>query len=392
MDEYYDIVVVGGGPAGSMAAYEAAKQGAKVCLFDKDRDIGYPVRCGEAIAHGGLAELFEVKKEWIASKIDRINLVSPSGVDVEVPFAKETGYILHRRIFDYDLSRMAAEAGAEIYTKSYVKSLIYNDDRVAGVNIDILGEEKLVRSKIVIGADGIASRVGRMAGLKTSIRMKDMESCVQYSVSNVDVDTSSMVMYVGSEYAPGGYLWIFPKGNKFANIGLGISGKYSKHKSAKEYLDGFLSKNFPKASILTTMCGGVPCPPIMKNPCKDSLMLAGDAAHQINPLTGGGISSALRGGQLAGKVAAMSIKAGDTSEKFLSKYSKDLYSLFGKNYDRFYRIKEAISKLKDEDINYIANKVSKTSVEKRNLGMIFKAAIYKKPSLVFDVLKVFAGM
>ena len=125
MDEYYDIVVVGGGPAGSMAAYEAAKQGAKVCLFDKDRDIGYPVRCGEAIAHGGLAELFEVKKEWIASKIDRINLVSPSGVDVEVPFAKETGYILHRRIFDYDLSRMAAEAGAEIYTKSYVKSLIY---------------------------------------------------------------------------------------------------------------------------------------------------------------------------------------------------------------------------------------------------------------------------
>jgi digeranylgeranylglycerophospholipid reductase len=61
--------------------------------------------------------------------------------------------------------------------------------------------------------------------------MKDMESAVQYSVANVDIEPNKMIMYVGMNHAPGGYVWVFPKGNRFANIGIGISGKYSKHKS-----------------------------------------------------------------------------------------------------------------------------------------------------------------
>ena len=268
----YDVVVVGGGPAGSMAAWEAAKGGVSVCMLEKDRDIGYPVRCGEAAGESGLRQFVEIEDSWIAEKITSVKLVSPNLTSVDIDFAAETGYILNRRIFDYDLSRYAANAGAEVYTKAYVKNVLANNGEVNGVVLDYLGEEKQIQAKIVIGADGLTSRVGRWAGLKTLVRMKDMESAVQYSVANVDIEPNKMIMYVGMNHAPGGYIWVFPKGKKFANIGIGISGKYSKHKSAQKYLDEFMEREYPDAAILTTMCGGVPCAKPMEKPVADGIM------------------------------------------------------------------------------------------------------------------------
>ena len=391
MKNNYDVVVVGGGPGGSMAAWEAAKAGLSVCLLDKDRDVGYPVRCGEAIGHAALRQFVEPKDSWIASKITGSTLVAPNGTDVHIEFANETGYILNRRIFDYDLSRYAANAGAEMYTKSFVKDVIIEDDFIKGVKLDHLGESKEITAKIVIGADGIASQVGNAAGLRTLVKMKDMESGMQYSVSNVDVADNKMIMYVGSNYAPGGYLWIFPKGDRFANIGIGIDGKSSKIRSAKSYLDEFMENNFPDAAILTTMCGGIPCPSPMKSPIKNGLMLVGDAARLINPVTGGGIAAAMRSGLISGQIAADAIKNNDCSEKFLNRYTKRVYKEFANNHERLYRIKETIHKLNDDELNGIADKVSAIDPSKRSLGSVFKTAVYKKPSLIIDVLRIFAG-
>ena len=393
MKSSYDIVVVGGGPAGSMAAWEAAKGGASVCLLEKDRDIGYPVRCGEAVGELGLRKFVSIQDSWVASNITGAKLGAPSGELVDVDFGTETALILNRRIFDYDLSRYAANEGAEIYTKSYVKKINFDDKgTIKGIVLDHLGDEKSIDSNLIIGADGLTSRIGRWGGIRTQNKMKDMESAVQYSVSNIEIDPSKMVMYVGSDFAPGGYLWIFPKGEKFANIGIGISGKFSKHKSAKKYLDQFMDREFPDAAILTTMCGGVPCGKPMKNPVKDGLMLVGDAAHQVNPMTGGGILSGMTAGAIAGKVAAEAVKANDFSSKILENYSSDMWKTFGKNYERFYRIKEAINDLNDDDLNSIANKVLSINPDKRSLASVFKAAVFKKPTLVLDVLRIFAGV
>ena len=391
MKKKYDIIVVGGGPTGSMAALEAAKAGCSVCILEKTRDIGYPVRCGEAIGYTGLNQFIKPKKSWIASKINSINLVSPDNQKVKIDFKKETGYILNRRIFDYDLSNEASKYGAEIYTKSYVKGLIKEDNYIKGVNFDYIGKEKNIKSKIVIGADGIESRVGRWGGIHTNTKMKDMESCIQYTVSNINIPESEMIMYVGKKYAPGGYLWIFPKGDGMANIGIGISGAYSKKKSAKEYLDEFLNLNYPNVSILTVVCGGVICSSPIKNPIANGLMLVGDAAHQTNPMTGGGIASGMKGGEIAGKVAVEAIKQNDFTKLFLEKYPKILFNGFGKDYQRLYKIKETINKLEDEDLNSIAKSVNSVPEEKRSLMTIFNKAVYKKPSLLIDVIKVFAG-
>ena len=392
MKSKYDVVIVGGGPAGSMAAIEISKQGYSVCVLEKDRDIGMPVRCGEAIGYSGLNQFFKPKNTWIASEINGAVLVSPDNHHVNVDFKTETGYILNRRIFDYDLSRIVVESGGEVYTKSYVRDIVMEEGFVKGVIFEYFGEQKKISANLVIGADGLESRVGRWSGIKTQIRMKDMESCVQYSVANIDLKPNKMIMYIGDKYAPGGYLWIFPKGKGFANIGIGISGKYSKNKSAKSYIDQFLNENYPNVSILTTVCGGVPCAKPMTNPIGNGIMLVGDAAHQINPMTGGGIASGMKGAQIAGQIAVEALKKQDFSKSFLSKYPKKMFKEFGNNHNRFYRIKDAISQLSDNDLNYIAKKASNVPEDKRSLMNVFKYAVYKKPSLVVDVLKVFAGV
>ena len=392
MKNNYDVIIVGGGPSGSMSAIEIAKAGYSVCILEKDRDIGMPVRCGEAIGYTGLTQFFSPKSEWIASEIKGANLIAPGGIKLNIPFRDETGFILNRRIFDYDLSRIAVSHGAEVYTKSYVKELIIENDFIKGVVLNHLDKEVKMKAKLVIGADGIESRIGRWGNIKTSVRMKDMESCVQYSVANINVESEQMTMYVGQEYAPGGYLWIFPKGDGFANIGIGISGKYSKNKSAKKYMDDFILQNYPDVSILTTVCGGVICSKPHKHPISNGLMLVGDAAHQINPMTGGGIASGMRGGQIAGEVAIKALEKGDYSENMLKLYPKKIFKVFGKTHERFYRIKESINQLTDDELTYIAKQVSTIPSDKVGLSDVFKSAVYKKPSLIIDVLKVFAGI
>ena len=165
MKASYDVVIVGGGPSGSMAAIEIAKAGYSVCILEKDRDIGMPVRCGEAIGYTGLTQFFKPKKNWIASEIKGAKLISLNGTEIKVPFTQETGFILNRRVFDYDLSKIAVEYGAEVYTKSYVNGLIKNQEYIEGVHLNYLGEQKKIVSKIVIGADGIESRVGRWGNI-----------------------------------------------------------------------------------------------------------------------------------------------------------------------------------------------------------------------------------
>ena len=223
--------------------------------------------------------------------------------------------------------------------------------------------------------------------------MRIFQGGSQDPIANINLEHSNqMIMYVGKKYAPGGYLWIFPKGKGFANIGLGISGDYFKDTSAQECLDKFIEREYPDVSILTTVCGGVPCPKPMRNPIADGLLLVGDAAHQINPMTGGGMASGMRGGQIAGEVAIKALKNKNFTKEYLQAYPKKIFKVFGNNHDRYFRIKETIHKLSDDDLNYIADRTSIIPESERALASIFKQAVYKKPSLLIDVLRVFAGV
>ena len=388
----FDCIVVGGGPAGSTFARVAAEGGLSVLLLEKDRDIGVPVRCGEAISDAGLRIFHEPNPRWIASTINRIKLVAPNETVVEFDLHQK-GYILDRRIFDYDLAEFASIAGAQIVTKAYIDGLIIEDDKVVGVKGTHVGERFEKRAKIVVGADGVESRVGRWAGLKTTVKLKDMECGIQKTVTGIDVDEHMFDFYLSRKWAPGGYLWVFPKGKHKANIGLAISGYYAKDgKAAHKFLDEFLAWKYPNASVLTTVVGGVPVAKTVKQMVMDGLMLVGDAARTVNPVTGGGIISGMRSGLLAAETAVKALRNGGPIRKNLSSYEKEWHKIGGKNHERFYRIKETIFRFTDDDLNRIADGIANVPEDGRSLLKLFTIAVSKKPSLLIDVTRVFTGI
>jgi digeranylgeranylglycerophospholipid reductase len=387
MTSRYDVVVVGGGPAGSCAARRAAEKGASVLMLEKDREIGLPVRCAEGVTKGDLEKLADVKPGWIASVVDRARFFAPDGTLVEANPPGDRGYVLHRKVFDADLAALAAEAGAEVLTKSYASGLVQEDGFVRGVRVEHLGAKFTVSCGVVIGADGVESRIGRWAGLDTRTPPEDIASCAQMTLGGIKIDSGAAEFHFGENVAPGGYAWVFPKSGTSANVGLGIPIRGCRILKPVDYLKLFVNRRFPKASVLTFVAGGVPlCPPpgdIVAN----GLMLAGDAAHQADPISGGGILYAMEAGIMAGETAALAVKSGDVSKKALSSYSRAWKKGTGKSIGQRYRFKHALMALGDDDINKMARTLLAIPPEERTAYQIFKAGLTRHPKLLLELAK-----
>ncbi|HXY88752.1 MAG TPA: NAD(P)/FAD-dependent oxidoreductase, partial [Candidatus Acidoferrales bacterium] len=169
MKDEYDVVVVGAGPGGSIAARTAAEE-CDVLLLEKRQEIGSPVRCAEGVKKTGLQKFIQPDEKWIAGEANRARIYSPDGTMVELSeelVGSEVGYVLERKLFDRELAKSAARAGAHVMVRTRATGLIVEDDVVQGVKINQLGENFDIRAKVVIGADGVESKVGRWAGINT---------------------------------------------------------------------------------------------------------------------------------------------------------------------------------------------------------------------------------
>ncbi len=386
MNDAYDVIVVGAGPAGSTASRFAAAGGASVLMLEKDRDVGYPVRCAEAVSHEGVVQFIEPDPRWIAATVGKFRIVVPNGNSI-VPRLDGIGYVLERRIFDYELAKLAVSQGAEVVTKAYVYDLLRSDGEITGVRALIKDQKIDIRGKVIIGADGVESRVGKWGGIDTTCHIHDMESCAQVTLSGVNVDEGILDFYFGDEIAPGGYLWVFPKGKDSANVGIGISVECAKEKAAVRWLDEFVQKKFPHAAMLTRIAGGVPCAKTCDEIVKGNVMIVGDAAHQVNPVSGGGIISGMIGGMIAGQVAAEALERKDSAH--LQEYQKRWQKRLGWRHEVFYRIKEAIYNFSDDTLNKLCDHAQELPDEKRTVGGIFRTALWNQPSILLDVAKVF---
>lgn len=388
----YDIVVVGAGPAGSTFARIAASKGLSVLLLDRKSKIGIPVRCGEGVMDSGLRLFHEPRSEWIAATVDKFCFVAPNGRSTTVQF-QDKGYILNRNIFDNDLAVLAQDEGATVVTKVYVNGLLFENDKVVGVKGICNSETFEIKSKLVIGADGVESRIGRMAGINTKLNLNDIDSGYQKTISGIKIDQNVCHFYVSNKLAPEGYLWIFPKGKDTANIGIGISGKSAINgESAKSRLNKFIDSKFPNHKVESISVGGIPLSKPIKQMVTDGVMLIGDAARTVNPLSGGGIILGMKSAAKAAEVAIKVLRNGiEPSTINLMEYQKRWMSNEGKQINRLYRIKKAIGKLSDKDLNRITDKVNKIPIEKRSIARLFRACIPQKPSLLIDVAKVFMG-
>ena len=386
-----DILVVGAGPAGAVAAWQAklAAPELDVVLLERDRAVGAPVRCAEGVGDAGLREFANPDgADWVSRRITDVILESPD--DTQVVLANSgIGWILDRTRFDAYLAAQAAAAGAAVLVGAEATAMSRNGDERWHVRVTERGREDLYRARIVIGADGVETMVGRWAGLDTRVPARDMESCAQYVLQGIDFNPNAIYLQFSNAIAPGGYAWIFPKGVGIANVGLGLVALKTNGHNARQYLDDWVARRFPSGVRTGYTVGGVIVHTTIKKTYADGVLVAGDAAHMINPLSGGGINNAMKAGRLAGCTAAAALREHDTTERRLASYHKAWMELLGEDHLKYYRLKQALEHMDDAFLNSLARTVNKVAPEKRTLGRVLTHAMIKHPLLIPVVARFF---
>ncbi len=345
-----------------MAARAAAENGVDVIFIEEHPVAGTPVYCAEGLSIGGIEDGgLEAMPPYVSQQITKARIVAPNGNTVDLTSDDWTGYTLNREVFDKALADNAEKAGARLMTGTRATGVIMDGRRVVGVKAILDGEDIEFFAKVVIGADGHWSIIRRSAGLDRYFR--DYVTCAQYRLGGLDLEDPSVnEFWMGERYAPGGYAWVFPKSREAANVGLGVRVRHTK--PPIDYLKDFVAQDprFRNAKILSKGGGICPVSGTLDRIVADGLMLVGDAAGQLIPMTGAGIHSSIEAGKMAGRVAAEAVKEGDVSAKRLSAYRAEFDKYWGKRIRDSGRVLEMLDKFSDDDLNTLSEVVTNDDV------------------------------
>ncbi len=394
MQQYHsDVLVVGAGPAGSMAAKTVAENGVDVIFIEEHKIPGSPVFCGEGLSIGGILHGgLEPVKPYVCQQISTARVVAPNGRTVDLSATDWTGYTLDRREFDKALSENAVKAGAKLMTEVKATGVIKEGEQVVGVKALIKGEEVEFRAKIVIGADGHWSIIRRSAGLGNYF--SDWVTCAQYKMTGLDLEDSSVnEFWVGPKYAPGGYAWVFPKSRTEANVGLGVRLMHTK--PAVEYLKDFIANDprFRNAKIVHKNGGICPVSGQLDKIVMDGLMLSGDSAGQLIPMTGAGIHSGIESGKMAGRVAAEAVKEDNVSAEKLSEYRREFDVYWGKRIIEAGKVLHMLDKFSDDDLDVLADIISTEDIMHManglNVAATLAGLVKKSPMKLMQLIRAY---
>jgi digeranylgeranylglycerophospholipid reductase len=333
----YDIVVVGGGPAGAIAAKTAAEQGARVLLLEGHRHIGRPVQCTGLLSVRGFEEA-GADRGVILREIRGAFAYGPNGRRLAVEKPRVHAYVMDRERFDCDLIRRAQETGVEVRVGA--PAVGWESGQLF---FKAAGQSESVKAKVVIGADGPDSRVAKWAGLpppqKTII-------AIQVTIP-LEVEREDYVeVFLSQRIAPNFFAWIVPAAPGYARVGLGTDDG----KRARAYLDAWLRERFAGKRVLEFNAGAIPIGPAARTTA-DGALLVGDAAGQAKPTSGGGIYTGVTCARLAGEVAAHAALAGDVSQEALDEYERRWRALFESELRFGMFAHQLFCRVNDEEIN-----------------------------------------
>ncbi len=386
--EDYDIIVAGGGIAGSLAAIGAAQSGAKVVMLDRNdystagKKTNWGWVCGDAVAQTHIDFVREhlglrLDEPILDLKVDGVYVLSP---DLENKFQFEgQGYSLDRPKLAKKLVDAAKSAGAEYRTGCEVEGPIVEGDRVVGVfGRDEKKEQFKLRAKLVIDTLGIASTIRRKLPknefIENTVSIDDIESTGRYILkfeakgNSVDYyDPKNALIHLNQVLAPGGYGWVFPKRNSRINIGLGVEKKsleirnerLGKKDTLHSLIDEYVRWNPEILSSEMDMedSNGKGYWSVSVRRQFDSLVYngylgAGDSMVMPNPISAGGIGPAMTSGVLAGEVAGEAVQKGDTSLSYIWKYNVRYNEVYGAKTAGLEAFRVYLQSLNNELINY----------------------------------------
>ena len=336
-----DVIVVGAGPAGSMAAMKAAEGGAKTLLIEKQPLPRYKL-CGGGVANW-IMRKFDIPQDVIEKEYKNIVTYTPPNYDRQVFPMPGLGYFgVCRDKFDHHLTRMAIEAGAELKEGLNIKDVIIEEGHVKGI---VTSDDQIFRGDVIIGCDGAHSTVAKKSGFwniwfdqKGETWKDHMWFCVgvEVKMDSKVIDErfeDNYLFFTGREVAPLAYGWLFPK-REVVSVGLG-SLAISMTKKPMNYMNYFLKKHpvLPKllegGEIILTRGAWLPIRHSQRPSYGNGVLFAGDSAGMVSPISGEGIYYAVRAGLEAGATAAEAVNNNDFTAEFLSNYEERWLSVIG---------------------------------------------------------------
>ncbi len=354
-----DVIVIGGGPAGSTVARYAAENGADVLVIDGRDPIGTPLQCGELVPTNDemrrlcpdvpdMDELFQTPDEAISRHSTKMHLVPPSGKPLKFDF---DGFVLNRVAHDEFLVELAKKSGADFLIDSRVK--LVEENKV------ILRNGDTYSAKIIVDAGGHNGPIRRDYWTEKSTKIP-----VKFVLMDGDFG-DAVELHFGS-MAPGGYAWMFPK-EKGANIGLGIQRDFAKGRTLNDFTDEFVSKY--DGEITFNGAGSLPMSGTIKKFVKGNYMLVGDSAGMVLPSNGAGITIAMIGGRIAGQVIAENLSNGTPLEEYETRWKKQMGKVM-RNSKRSFKMGSMLFRLPDWILNLMFNRLTK--------GIIWRAVTCRR--------------
>jgi len=407
MKENYDIIIVGGGPSGSVCAIFLGRQGHDVLLVDK-ANFPRDKACGDGITGKSKSILEELNlvKAVEANPHGIFNgaLIFINGRKLDVDFEGFYGHVARRMVFDNIIFQEAKKL-VDTLEGFTVTGLIFENKKVVGIKgIDSdTKQEKTFTAKIVVGADGANSVVAREVGL-SHFKPAHHASALRIYYKNIKGLSNKLEIYFLENQELGvipGYFWIFPLENGMANVGVGMSTtSIQKYKVNLQDLlfketktNPLLVDRFKDAEIVEGSLRGwnLPIVTARRKMYGDGFVLLGDAASLIDPFTGEGIGPGLVSAKVASVFIGDGLKKGDYSAQMFKKYQDEMWRLYVRSYLKYHflskiagnfkwLIKRAFGKFaNDDDFKQLVTMAFSDADKRRKftvwtaIGLLFKA-------------------
>ncbi|MDR7418122.1 MAG: NAD(P)/FAD-dependent oxidoreductase [Armatimonadota bacterium] len=349
-----DVLVVGAGPAGSMAARTTASLGLRTALLEEHPEVGCPTHCtGKLSVHA--FRRFALPASLIQSALSAAALYAPDGTVARVRRATVDSYVVDRDPFDRYLADRASQAGAEVITGARARTVAREHGRLH-VDADRRGARTRFTASLVIDAEGANPVLPPQLGIAPR---RTLVHGLQYEVEGVDLEADDApALYFGREVAPGFFAWLMPVGPDRGRLGLAVDPRQT-DRPPVYFLERLMATHpavtprVRRARIVRKLAGRIPILGLRRPTWTDGMLVIGDAAGQVKATSGGGIYFSMLAGELAGRAAAAFLAGGPHARGALPAYEADWQDAFGREVRFTTVVRQALNRLSDRHINTV---------------------------------------
>jgi digeranylgeranylglycerophospholipid reductase len=346
--EVVDALIVGAGPAGSTVAFRLAEQGLRVLVAEEHPRVGQPVQCAGLVSRRVLE--LAGSDSMVRASVRGATVFGPGLESVAFKAPEPRAFVIDRAGLDVYLADRAARAGAEIRTGlRFDRRLTAEDGRERLRLVDGAGRVTEVSARLVVGADGVSSAVARAYRLRRPV---EILPAFEAEFPKSPGDPDAVEVYLGRNFAPGLFGWWIPDGSGGARVGVAADADGTPAREYFQHLIPHLARRFgselghPTAYIVS----GIPIGHLPKTH-GPRVLLVGDAAAQVKPLSGGGIYTGMRCAEILARVGAAALARNDTSEAALSEYDRAWRGELGEEFHRALYLRRIFTRLSDDDLD-----------------------------------------